>query len=187
MRCIWKSMKACGGAAVRAGLHAASLPCPPRPHLLQHRLLREVEFLEPVILVVAGGVQVVRVHLGRGGQGSGPAGPPGKPGAGWGCGAEVGAGLGGGGPAQETHQVYRVLFVGLRQGARHEGLPALPLLLRQLCRKGRCNVRTEAPPTPPAPRHAPPSPFRSCCSCSALGPFSEFCTRALATLVKWPM
>ena len=71
-------MKACGGAAVRAGPHAASLPCPPRPHLLQHRLLREVELLEPVILVVAGGVQVVRVHLGRGGQRSGPAGPPGE-------------------------------------------------------------------------------------------------------------
>ena len=121
------------------------------------------------------------------GQRSGPAGPPGKPGAGWGCGAGGGAGPGGGEPTQETHQVYRVHFVVLRQGARHEGLPALPLLLRQLCQKGRCNVRTEAPGGPPPPPPPPPPPFRSCCSCSALGPFSKFCTRALATLVKWPM
>ena len=42
-------------------------PWPPA-HLLQYCLLGEVELLEPVVLIIAGGVQVVRAHLGHGGR-----------------------------------------------------------------------------------------------------------------------
>lgn len=67
MRCIWKSMKACRSVVmVRAGGRAGA-PAPGAPaHLLQHGLLGKVELLEPVVLVVvAGGMQVVGVHLGQ--------------------------------------------------------------------------------------------------------------------------
>ena len=71
MRCIWKSMKACGGgvgwwSGAGWGPEEQASPRPrPAAHLLQHRLLREAELLEPVVLIVAGGVQVVGAHLGR--------------------------------------------------------------------------------------------------------------------------
>lgn len=69
MRCIWKSTKACrgqkgGGQGRRAGQAGRGRTVQPTAHLLQHSLLGEAELLEPVVLVVTGGVQVVGVHLG---------------------------------------------------------------------------------------------------------------------------
>lgn len=77
MRCIWKSMKAWvvlgvgssqasgpRGSQWANGKPVGQDPAAQQTHLLQHSLLRKVELLEPVILVIAGGVQVVGVHLG---------------------------------------------------------------------------------------------------------------------------
>lgn len=70
MRCIWKSTKACGGQPGRrqggGGGREGGAGRWGLAHLLQHSLLGEAELLEPVVLVVAGGVQVVGVHLGGG-------------------------------------------------------------------------------------------------------------------------
>lgn len=67
MRCIWKSMKACKrhrGQGYKAAVFPDSSTSTGPGHLLQYSLLGEVELLEAVILIIAGGVKVMSVHLG---------------------------------------------------------------------------------------------------------------------------
>lgn len=113
----------------REGRHTSS---PALAYLLQHGLLWEVELLEPLVLIVTGGVQVVGIHLEAQGQAQGLSGTRREL---EGTGRQLrGAEAEEAWPLREVaHQVHCILLVGLRQGSRHEGLPLLLLLIRQLC------------------------------------------------------